>query len=471
MKKNIFSLLFYLAASVCFIMVIQTALCNVTPAAAAESSEEDQGVEEGDFSIPIFDDVFREDWAAVKRRLEAGEEHVNVSDLDGMTLLHYAVMQGNNDAILMLLKAGADKERRLVGDGPTPYEMAKDDRRIRPEILERLRTKEPGSKPEQGEDMIYSALRAAKEKDWQTVRFALIGIPGEKLATVDKEGRTLLHYAAMHGTLKDISQLIDKGADRSILDGKDCQGKTPYDYSLKNSNLNNSYVKALMGKKTKLQYDLLEAIRLHGDDPEVIKRLLSDGANPNDSVPLHPYNGYSPFLMAVKYGQQLIIPTLLEHGADINTQAPDGVTYPMMAVSGPHALRHDLLYKCKTLESEDNQGRNLLYYAIFTPNNLDNLIWITSFIKDINHQDKEGNTAIVTACLWKKTRAAGMLYLLGADPSIRNKEGKNCYDILGQERFQASVTNATQWLKNKGIPADRAGMLKHYFENIAAREQ
>lgn len=466
MEKNCIALIACLILCICHTLFIPGSGYGITTVIAAE---EEDALEDEDPSIPIFDDVYRKDWDAVKKRLDAGEWHIDMSDMEGLTLLHHAVMQGNNEAVLMLLKAGADKNVRCIGNGPTPYEMAKNERKIRPDVLERLRIEVAPRQPK-GEDMIFSALRAAKAQDWQQVRFALIGIPKKQMTTVDEEGRTLLHYAAMHGSSEDLAEIVKKGMDRSTLDSKDVYGKLPYDYILKNQTMRNDYKDALMDSKTKRQYELLEAVRLHGNEPAVIRDLLSKGANPNDGVLKYPYNGYSPFLMAVRYGQQGIIPVLLEFGADINVQAPDGVTYPMMAVIGPHQLRYDLLDKCKTLRAEDDQGRNVLFYTIFS-NKYGNVIWASRVIKDLDHQDKDGNTALMQACMRGKYIPAGLLYLLGADPAIKNWEGKDCYDILDKETFASYVHWAEEWLRKQGMPTDREGMQKRYLEFFVVRQR
>lgn len=466
MGKNSIILAGCLVLCICHALFIPGGDYGVTTVIAAE---EEDAWEEEDSSIPIFDDVSRKDWDVVKKRLDAGEWSVDMPDMEGLTLLHHAVMQGNNEAVLMLLKAGADKTVRCIGNGPTPYEMAKSERKIRPDVLQRLRADVAPRQPE-GEDMIFSALRAAKAQDWQQVRFAIIGIPKTQMTTADEEGRTLLHYAAMHGSSEDVAEIMKKGVSSSNLDSKDKYGKVPYDYILKNEKIRESYKDDLRDSKTKRQYGLLEAVRLHGDDPTVISDLLSKGANPNDGVLKYPYNGYSPFLMAVKYGQQKIIPVLLQFGADIDVQAPDGVTYPMMAVIGPHDLHYDLLNKCKTLTAEDNYGRNVLFYTIFSKR-YGNVIWASTVIRNLDHQDKDGNTALMHACMRKKHIAAGLLYLLGADPSVKNREGKDCLDILGKEAFAEYVHWAEEWLRKQGMPTDREGMQKRYFEVFAARKR
>lgn len=44
--------------------------------------------------------------------LEEGKSPVNATDNDGMTALHHAISEGHGDAAILLLKSGAEPEKR-----------------------------------------------------------------------------------------------------------------------------------------------------------------------------------------------------------------------------------------------------------------------------------------------------------------------------------------------------------------------
>ncbi|CAK0762960.1 conserved hypothetical protein [uncultured Gammaproteobacteria bacterium] len=114
---------------------------------------------------------------------------LNVTDPEGMTVLHYAVRNGHLEVLKRLLAAGADP---TVKDnyGRTP-------------LLANMRL-----------DISVADLFLRADGD---------------INAQDKEGRTLLHFAAFQGNKESIRYLLDHGARRDI---KDTDGKTAYDHAL-----------------------------------------------------------------------------------------------------------------------------------------------------------------------------------------------------------------------------------------------
>jgi ankyrin repeat protein len=61
----------------------------------------------------------------LKILLEEGKSPVNATDNDGLTALHHAISEGHGDAAILLLKAGADPEKK-DGDGRFAIELVPD---------------------------------------------------------------------------------------------------------------------------------------------------------------------------------------------------------------------------------------------------------------------------------------------------------------------------------------------------------
>lgn len=61
----------------------------------------------------------------IKILLEEGKSPVNASDIDGLTALHHAISEGHGDAAIMLLKAGAEPEKR-DSEGRLAIDLAPD---------------------------------------------------------------------------------------------------------------------------------------------------------------------------------------------------------------------------------------------------------------------------------------------------------------------------------------------------------
>ena len=48
----------------------------------------------------------------IKYLLQEGKSPINATDNDGLTALHHAISEGNGDAAILLLKSGAEAEKR-----------------------------------------------------------------------------------------------------------------------------------------------------------------------------------------------------------------------------------------------------------------------------------------------------------------------------------------------------------------------
>lgn len=72
--------------------------------------------------------------AIIKELLEKGKSPVNASDMDGLTALHQAIAEGHGDAAIMLLKAGAEPDKRDA-DGHLAIDLAPDGKVTPPYLL------------------------------------------------------------------------------------------------------------------------------------------------------------------------------------------------------------------------------------------------------------------------------------------------------------------------------------------------
>ncbi|KAJ5767123.1 uncharacterized protein N7511_004739 [Penicillium nucicola] len=70
----------------------------------------------------------------LKALLEEGKSPVNATDGDGFTALHHAISEGHGDAAILLLKSGAEPEKR-DSDGKLAIELVPDEK-VRQYILQ-----------------------------------------------------------------------------------------------------------------------------------------------------------------------------------------------------------------------------------------------------------------------------------------------------------------------------------------------
>lgn len=63
----------------------------------------------------------------IKMLLEDGKSPINATDSDGLTALHHAISEGHGDAAILLLKSGAEAEKR-DGEGRLAIDLVPDDK-------------------------------------------------------------------------------------------------------------------------------------------------------------------------------------------------------------------------------------------------------------------------------------------------------------------------------------------------------
>lgn len=61
----------------------------------------------------------------IKALLEEGKSPINATDNDGLTALHHAVSEGHGDAVILLLKSGAEADKR-DGEGRLAIDLVPD---------------------------------------------------------------------------------------------------------------------------------------------------------------------------------------------------------------------------------------------------------------------------------------------------------------------------------------------------------
>ena len=61
----------------------------------------------------------------LKLLLEEGKSPLNTADMDGLTALHHAISEGHGEAALVLLRAGAEADKRDK-DGRSAIDLAPD---------------------------------------------------------------------------------------------------------------------------------------------------------------------------------------------------------------------------------------------------------------------------------------------------------------------------------------------------------
>jgi len=251
----------------------------------------------------------------------------------------------------------------------------------------------------------------------------------------DKYQRTPLHSAARYGALEAASFLLERGADFNV---KDEKGNTPL--HLASIFAHDEIIDLLIQHKPDV--DMLNAqgqaplslASLYGN-PESIRFLLAGGAKIN----ITDADGNTPLHIAVLYRHSENLSEILKMDPDIDAINTEGCTPLHLAVRRPDNKKaiELLLQQGADVNIPDPTGRNALLVSVDSHQKEYIGLFVSNGI-DINSQDNDGNVALhypLINVLKNKmylTYSKELVKILveeGADPHIRNKEGKSPMDM------------------------------------------
>ncbi|KAH0739750.1 hypothetical protein KY290_038455 [Solanum tuberosum] len=278
------------------------------------------------------------------------------------SLLKSAAKNGNSHCISALIEAGADVNRRdLEGDSVMSLAVKYGNLDCVQVLIEF------GYTIDNSADRFLHYAAATDGVDLMEI--LCLGYADIDLNSIDSQGRTPLHIAAIHGHVEVIQFLVSVGSDTDMLD---TQGWTPLHFAAHQGHveavgvlLNHSnFAKYVVTKQGKTAYELaidkghskLYDVLLLGDtlhraarkgDVADIKKCIAEGANVNGKdqngwTPLHraafkgrvevvkvlvnnrakldivDYVGYTPLHLAIEAGQKDVAMYLIAQGAKAN---------------------------------------------------------------------------------------------------------------------------------------------------------
>jgi ankyrin repeat protein len=251
----------------------------------------------------------------------------------------------------------------------------------------------------------------------------------------DKHQRTPLHSAARYGALSAARFLLDQGAD---INAKDEGGNTPL--HLASIFRYDEIIDLLI--RHKVDFSMLNAqgqaplhlASLYGN-PESINLLLAGGAKLN----IRDADGNTPLHITVWYRHPENLSEILKGDPDIDAINTDGYTPLHLAARRPDNEKaiELLLQQGADVNIPDPTGRNALLVSVGS-HQKEYIGLLVSKGIDINSQDNDGNTALhypLINVLKNKMylpyskEIVKILLEEGADPHIRNKEGKSPMDM------------------------------------------
>ena len=316
--------------------------------------------------------------------------NANARNVKNQTALIFGSCKGSEDAINVLLNAGADAN--IVGDNGHTCLLAAAFKGCSKETLQKII--DHGADVNARSVKNQTALILASFKGSEDAIYVLLNAEADA-NIVDDNGHTCLHAAARKGCSKEtLQKIIDHGAD---VNATDIENQTALLLASHKGNVDAIDVLLNAGTDTKIVNTrgitcLHTAVLFVGCSKETVQNLIAHGADVNATG---GSKNQSASILAADKRNLDAINVLLNSGADPNIQDILGCT----------CLQHAIFRNC---------GKETLQVIIDSN-------------ADVNTTDFENQCALFIACVRRSEDAVKVLLRAGADPShIAVESGETC---------------------------------------------
>ena len=251
-------------------------------------------------TVPLIEAVKQGDVDAVRALLEQQVE-VDVPEPDGSTALHWAAHQGDYAAVDLLLRAGASAVAgNRYGVTPLALAAASGDGAVVERLLEG--GADPNTASPGGETVLMTAASSGRS---DAVR-VLLAHGADVNAREGTRLQTALMWAAASGHAEVVRQLIDAGADlRAVSGGPSLTWDATGDYD---------HTKAYKRPVPRLDTFTPLQFAVREGQIEATRALLDAGASLEDETP----QGLGLLALAIANAHYELAALLVERGADVN---------------------------------------------------------------------------------------------------------------------------------------------------------
>lgn len=317
-----------------------------------------------------------------------------------------------------------------------------------------------GNNPSESNDRAFDPLVLAINNDAPnaTIKF-LLDQPGNNVSKITHDNRIYLHWAATKGNVEIIEYLIAKGSNINMEDSHSTFPITAAASSgQKNTAIYDAFFKVGIDPKKKYQdgANLLLLAVAYDKDLTLTNYFVSKGMSLKDV----DNDGNTVFNYAARTGNITLLKTLLEKGVKYTDNAllfaaqgsrresntletykylvEDLKIKPTATNKDGQNVFHSLVTKPKQTEiisyflskgtdvnKADNDGNTPLMIAASGRENNGSLEQLLPIIKNINGQNKKGESALTKAIQSGTAEAVTLLLEKGADVKVLDKDGNN----------------------------------------------
>jgi ankyrin repeat protein len=370
-----------------------------------------------------------EQLGVVKLLVHRGAD-INGSMECGATALHRAAWRGLKEMVAFLLSKGAQARiRTRYGRTPLRYAFETGQAGVMQVLLQHMGLQ---GLEERIEMRWTPLMEACGEGNVGLVREIVQHMGGQELEETDAKGRTALHWAALPGHTEVVAVLLDKGAQAGIGDD---HLDTPLMKAASRGHL--SVVQLIVQHTGGQGLDAMDAdgrTALHGavsgGHEAVVTFLLTQGAqaiNTNRS-------GMTPFMLAAVEGHMGMVQLLLElqgghylgGGQGLDERDYSGNTALHWAVFNGHAEVAALLLRNGAGVLVRNVHGMTPLMEVCVRGHLGTLQILLQEVGKLGlrERDVRGYTALHLAALTNREEVIQALLLMGADPTIKDNEGR-----------------------------------------------
>ena len=278
-----------------------------------------------------------------------------------------------------------------------------------------------------GPDGKTALLHAISLKNTQLVSMLITA--GADLKAEDSNSKDALMYAAEANNAELMNRLLKKGFDPKR---QSKVGKTALDYAI-DARAQETY--RILSKLNTQPMDFINAVEK--GDATSVKTLIAEGAD----VKTKDKNGKAAIVIATEKGYTEVLKLILENGADPNGHYFKNPKANLFVLSMHNNHLDAALVLLKSSATADfnqkyKEGKTALMIAIESKNQ-DFATYLLLKKFNVDACDDFGNTALMYAVKYDLFSTAKKLLELGADPTLRQVDGKTALDIAKSKNNQS----------------------------------